>query len=172
MGSKHACTSWSIYIHKCALRHTHPHTHSHMTCIALFSAVGKLQQWLLMFHNIVYLFLRLRFFFPFFQGHTARGKAWEGFWWRGWVFRHRQYFPHLLCLNASLLARLNHMCGVLSWINNGHFGGLAGTWWPHADGSLMSSTGTAPPWHWRVSQRTRPCPRPSPQSHSVWALIT
>lgn len=26
----------------------------------------------------------------------------------------------------------------------------------------MSSTGTASSWHWRVSRRTRPCPRPLP----------
>lgn len=150
MGKKHART------------HTKTETHTHTT--------GKLQQWLLMFHNIVYL-CRVSEFFLSFKGTLPEGKCGRGLL-EGWVFRHRQYFPHLSCFNASLLARLNHMCSVLSWINNGHFGGLAGTWWPHADGSLMSSTGTAPPWHWRVSQRTRPCPRPSPQSHSVWALIT
>lgn len=101
-------------------------------------------------HSVsVSLSLSLSDFF-FFKGTPPEGKCGRGLV-DGWVFRHRQYFPHLSCLNASLLARLNHMCGVLSWINNGHFGGLAGTWWPHADGSLMSSTGTALPWHRGVS---------------------
>ena len=164
---------WASCIHtsiKCALAPTHTqHTHdlhcSLSSCRQTAAVAINVSQ-----HSVSVSLSRFFFFFSL-KGTLPEGKRGRGLV-EGWVFRHRQYFPHLLWLNASLPTRLNHMYGVLSWINNRHFGGLAGTWWPHADGSLMSSTGTALPWHRRVSQRTRPCPRPSPQSHSVWALIT
>lgn len=101
-----------------------------MTCIALFPAVGKLQQWLLMFHNIVYLCLSLSQIFFFFKGTPPEGKCGRGLV-DGWVFRHRQYFPHLSCLNASLLARLNHMCF------HELITGTLEAWQEHGDHTLM-----------------------------------
>lgn len=95
------------------LKDAHPHAfinvpvclrtvrkHTHINCITLVLAVGKLQHWLLMFHNIVYLYLRFRFFF--FQGHTARGKVWEGFGGGSGVQTHTIFSPSLVlqCFSA------------------------------------------------------------------------
>lgn len=103
----------------------------------------------------------------FSRAHCQGGKVWEGL---------GQYTPpHSTPISRASVLRCSPdsiTCVRFSWINNGHFGGLAGTWWPHADGSLMSSTGTVLPWHRWVSQSTRPCPWPSPLRRSVWALIT
>lgn len=156
MCSKQACTSWCI--HKCAHTPTdNTHTHSH----DLHCSCSSCRQTTAVAINVSQHSVSVSLSQFFFKGTLPEGKCGRGLV-EASVFRHRQYFPHLSCLNASVLARLNHMCGVLSWINNGHFGSLAGTWWPRADGSLMSSMGTALPWHRQVSQHTGPCHRPSP----------
>lgn len=79
--------------------------------LLLFLAVGKHQQRLLMFYNIsAYVTVSLSL--------PARGKAWEGLCERLDVQRQtvppHPPTPNRSCLNASLLARLNHMCIVLS----------------------------------------------------------
>lgn len=67
-----------MHAHPEAYIHSEMRSHAHMTCAALSPAVGKLQQWLLMFHNIVYLCLCL-FFFS--RAHRQRESV-GGVWWR------------------------------------------------------------------------------------------
>lgn len=73
MGSKHACTSCRIYIHKCA--HTPTHSHSH----DLHCSLSSCRQTAAMAINVSQHSVSVSLSQFFFKGTLPGGKAWEGF---------------------------------------------------------------------------------------------